>query len=89
MKWKKTLFFIFFIVAGIIVGALVASLTQSIPFLSWLSFGKSIGISTGAPMLIDLSVMKIAFGFELGINVSQIIFITISLLIYKAIFGKI
>ena len=87
MKLKKTLIFIFFILMGIILGSLVASLCSDIPFLSWLSFGKSIGIYADKPFVLDLAVAKISFGFEMGINVAQIIFIMLSLLAYHS-FGK-
>lgn len=88
MKLQRTLVFLFFLLAGIIVGALVASVCASVPFLNWLAYGKTIGISTATPMLIDLSMAKIAFGFEIGVNVAQIITITAALLVYKNVAQK-
>ena len=88
MKLKRTLILIFFIVAGIIIGALIASAAEQVPWLSWLAFGKSVGIDTAAPMVIDFSVLRIAFGFTLGINVAQIFCITGAILIYRAVIGK-
>ena len=88
MKLQRTLVFLFFLLAGIIVGALIASAAAGIPFLSWLAYGKTIGLSTANPMLLDLSMVKVAFGFEVGVNVAQIITITIALLIYKEVARK-
>ena len=88
MKLQRTLVFLFFLLAGIIVGALLASVGEAVPFLSWLAYGKTIGLSTSNPMLLDLSMLKIAFGFEIGINVAQIITITIALLVYRNVAQK-
>ena len=41
------------------------------------------GISTLSPMILDLSVVKVAFGLEMGINVAQIFTITAALFAYK------
>ena len=88
MKLQRTLVFLFFLLSGIIVGAMLASACSGISFLSWLAYGKTIGISTENPMLLDLSMLKVAFGFEVGINVAQIITITIALLVYKSVARK-
>ncbi|MBP1557708.1 MAG: DUF4321 domain-containing protein [Oscillospiraceae bacterium] len=88
MKLQRTLVFLFFLLAGIIVGALLASVGEAVPFLSWLAYGKTIGLSTANPMLLDLSMLKVAFGFEVGINVAQIITITIALLVYRNVAQK-
>ena len=56
------LLLLFFLLAGIIVGSLLASLTAGIPWLSWLSYGKSVGISTQSPLYLDFSVLQLAFG---------------------------
>lgn len=88
MKLQRTLVFLFFLLAGIIVGALLASVGEAVPFLGWLAYGKTIGLSTANPMLLDLSMLKVAFGFEIGINVAQIITITIALLVYRNVAQK-
>lgn len=63
----------FMLLAAVIIGALIAAAAQNISFLSWLAFGKSIGLSTSNPMVLDLSVIKIAFGFEMGLTISHIL----------------
>ena len=83
MKLKKNLVFLFFIIAGIIIGSLIASLSEGVPFLSWLAYGKTVGISAASPMVLDLSVVRVAFGREMGINVAQIFPITAALFAYK------
>lgn len=84
MKVRKVLFLIFFLLAGVILGGLIANLTHNISFLAWLSYGETIGLSAANPAVLDFSVLRIAFGFEMGINVAQVICIIASLFAYKA-----
>lgn len=88
VKLKRNLVFLFFLLAGIIVGALLASLGQQTAFLSWLAYGKTVGISVSDPLILDLSMLRMAFGLEIGVNVAQIITITISILVYKSVAQK-
>ncbi|WP_312643928.1 DUF4321 domain-containing protein [Hydrogenoanaerobacterium sp.] len=88
MKWKKNLMLIFMLLAGVIVGALLAKVTTDVPFLGWLSYGNSIGIDVANPMILDLSVLKLAFGFEFGINIAQIICVILSIFMYKGLVNR-
>lgn len=88
MKWKKNLILIFMLLAGVIVGALLAKVTADMPILSWLSYGNSIGIDVANPMILDLSVLKLAFGFEFGINIAQIICVILSIFMYKGLVNR-
>lgn len=81
MKNKSPLILIFFLIAGFVVGGMVAEATKNIPFLMWLSYGKSIGVDAGKPAYIDLALLKIAFGFEMNLNVSEVVFMVLSLFI--------
>ena len=87
MKWKNNLILLFFVLGGVIFGALVANLTAGIPMLSWLAFGEHIGIGAANPIVLDLSVIRITFGLEIGVNVAQILCILLALLPYRAV-GK-
>lgn len=88
MKLKRNLVFLFFLLAGVIVGLLLASATEGIPLLSWLSFGRTVGLSTANPLIVDLAIVRVAFGCEIGFNVAQIITVTIALLLYKSVAAK-
>ena len=88
MKWKYNLVLLFMLLAGVVVGSLIASVTAGVPFLSWLGYGASVGISTGEPMVLDLAVLRIAFGFQFQINIAQIICIILSICIYKGLVHK-
>lgn len=88
MKWKKNVLLIFMLLAGVVVGALLASLAAGLPFLSWLAYGSSVGIDVASPMIIDLAVIKLALGFELSINVAQIICVILSVVLYKGLANR-
>ena len=88
MKWKHNLILIFLLLAGVVVGSLLASATAGMPFLGWLSYGGRVGISTQEPMLLDLAVLQVAFGFQLQINVAQIIGIIAAICMYKGLANK-
>lgn len=80
---KKNFLFLFYILAGILVGAVIASLCKNVPLLSWLSYSQSIGFSPENPAVLDLSIIKITFGFAMSISVAQIITIIGALYFYK------
>ena len=88
MKWKHNLILIILLLAGVVVGSLLASATAGMPFLGWLSYGGRGGISTQEPMLLDLAVLQVAFGFQLQINVAQIICIIAAICMYKGLANK-
>ena len=88
MKWKRNLMLLFMLLAGVVVGSLIATAAAKVPFLTWLGYGASVGISTGEPMLLDLAVLQIAFGFQFQINVAQIICIILAICMYKGLAHK-
>ena len=80
---KKTIAFLFFLLAGIVIGTVIAKVCADIPFLNWLAYTMSVGLDTGSPAVLDLIVFKLAFGFTLSVNVSQVFCIIISLIVYN------
>ena len=80
---KKTIAFLFFLLAGIVLGTVVAKLCADIPFLSWLAYSMSVGLDTASPLVLDFIVFKLAFGFTLTVDPAQIICVIIALIIYN------
>lgn len=80
---KKTIAFLFFLLAGIVLGTVVARLCVDVSFLSWLAYSMSVGLDTASPLVLDLIVFKLAFGFSLTVNPAQIICIIIALIVYN------
>ena len=65
------------------LGTVVAKLCADISFLSWLAYSMSVGLDTASPLVLDLIVFKLAFGFTLTVNPAQIICVIIALIIYN------
>ena len=83
LRMKKNLILLFLLLAGVMFVSLLAAATRGIPWLSWLSYGQTVGISVDNPMILDLAVIQLAFGFELGVNIAQIICVLIAIFAYK------
>ena len=83
MKLKRNLLLLFFVLAGIVVGAMLAAVCKNVPFLSWLSYYQSIGFNADAPFVLDLSVLRLTFGFSMVISVAQIITIALAIFLYN------
>lgn len=79
---KKTIAFLFFLLAGIVLGTILGRVCENVSFLSWLAYTLSVGLDTGSPMVLDLIVFKLAFGFTLSVNAAQILCVIIALIVY-------
>ncbi len=82
---KKTITFLIFLLAGIVLGTVAAGLCAKVPFLEWLARDMSVGLDTASPLVLDLIIFKLAFGFTLKVNAAQIICIIISLIAHNKV----
>ncbi|MBQ8612219.1 MAG: DUF4321 domain-containing protein [Oscillospiraceae bacterium] len=82
-EFKKNLLFIVCLLGGIVTGALLANLCEGVPFLSWLSYYVSFGISADRPLVLDLGILQLTFGVNFGLYTAQIFTIALSILIYN------
>lgn len=78
---KRYWVFLIFLFSGIIIGGLLGELASKVPFLSWLAYGKSFGLTE--PLVLDINILKVSFGFLVELNVASIIGILIAMLLYK------
>ena len=83
MQTKRNFLFLFYLLAGIVAGAVLTTVCDGVPFLRWLAFGGSIGLSPDAPFVLDLAVFKLTFGFSLSISVVQILTIGLAIFLYN------
>lgn len=88
MRMKKNLVLLFLILAGAMFGSLIAALTDGIGFLSWLGYSQSIGIAVNEPMVLDLSILKLAFGFQLKVSIAQVICLLVAIWGYRSIAAR-
>lgn len=71
------------ILAGIVLGSFIATLTAGIPGLSWLGFGHTFGLQN--PIVLDLGIMIITFGMTIKITIASILGIIVAAFIYHFI----
>ena len=79
---KNTVILIFYLLAGVVLGGMLASLCGQVPFLEWLAYSGSIGISPDAPFVLDLSVLQVSFSFAMRISAAQVVTIALALFAY-------
>jgi len=72
-----------FIFSGLVIGGLLGELAGHIDFLWWLKEGQSFGLTE--PIVLDLSVLQLTFGFTIKLNVASIIGLLTAVLIYRKI----
>ena len=84
VKDKSAWILIIFILSGLVVGGLLGQLASNVEWLNWMSYGREFGIGqTGNPVVLDLSVLKLAFSVVIDINIASIIGMTLAIIIYR------
>lgn len=78
-NFKRTFAFVFFMLAGIVLGGFIAYICEGKDYVGWLAWGKSVGVEN---VSLDLYVIKLSFGLMIRATVSQIFTITAALIIY-------
>lgn len=71
------------LLAGIVLGGFIGTLTAGVPFLSWLNYGQSFGLTS--PVVLDLGVLVLTFGLTIRITIASIIGVLLAVLIYRLI----
>jgi hypothetical protein len=79
-SFKKTFAFIFFILAGIILGGFLAYVCEGKDYVGWLAWGKKVALEN---ISVDLYVIKLDFGFMVKATISQIFTIAAALIVFS------
>lgn len=69
--------------AGIVLGSFVGSMTQNVPGFSWLSYGQSFGLDN--PIILNLGILVITFGLSIKITIASIVGMLLAAIIYRFI----
>ncbi len=69
------------LLCGIVLGGFLGYLCRNVSGLSWLSYGQTFGLSE--PLVLDLGILVLTFGFTISINIASIIGIVIGIILYK------
>ncbi|MFT3950577.1 MAG: DUF4321 domain-containing protein [Oscillospiraceae bacterium] len=78
-NFKRTFAFVFFLLAGIVLGSFISYLCEGKAGLDWLAWGKSIGVPTDDPFVLDLMVLKISLGCMIKVTIAQIFTIALAI----------
>ena len=69
--------------AGIVLGGFIGTLTQNVDSLSWLNYGQSFGLDS--PIVLNLGIMVITFALSIKITIASIIGLIIAAVVYRFI----
>lgn len=88
MKFKQNLLLFFYLIAAVVIGGMIGDLCANVPFLGWLAYARHIGFAAENPFVLDLSVLRLTFGFSVGISVAQIFTVALALFLYSRTKGR-
>ena len=80
---KNNWILIMILLCGLVIGGLIGSLATHVSFLSWLGYGQTFGLTS--PLVIDLGIFVLTFGFTITINIASIIGLVIGIIAYRFI----
>jgi len=75
---KKALIFIFLIIAAVLLGGLISSVSDGVSGISWLAYNKGFSFDTGT---VDLSVIKLGLSLSFNMNIAQLMLIITAMLV--------
>ena len=78
---KNNITFFFSFISGLVIGGFIGDVLGKVPFLWWLNYGKSIGLTN--PFFLDLSFMTFTFGLTINLTIAGIIGMVIAIILYK------
>ena len=78
---RDRLTLILLLLAGLVIGGFIGEWLGDNPTFSFLNYGKTFGLTQ--PMVLDLNVLVLTFGFTVKFNLSGIIGIILAFIIYR------
>ncbi len=80
---KNAWVLIILMLAGIVLGGFIGTLTQNVEGLSWLNYGQSFGLDN--PIVLNLGIMILTFGLSIKITIASILGMVLAAVIYRFI----
>ena len=78
---RDSLTLILLLLAGLVIGGFIGEWLGTYPTFSFLNYGKSFGLVK--PVVLDLNVLSLTFGFSVKFNLASIIGNVIAFVIYR------
>ncbi len=82
-KGKNSWALFLLILAGLVLGGFIGTLTDGISVLNWLDYGQTFGLEE--PIVLNLGIVAITFALTIKITISSIIGIVLAIIIYRFI----
>ncbi len=83
MLKKNTWAFLIVLLIGVVLGGLIGELCANVAGLSWLNYGQTFGLTS--PLVLDLGILSLTFGFTVKLTIAGIIGVLISVLVFRKI----
>lgn len=80
---KNVWVLIILMLAGIVIGGFIGTLTENIAGLSWLNYGQAFGLDS--PIVLNLGIIVLTFGLSIKITIASILGLLLAALIYRFI----
>ncbi|MBE5941392.1 MAG: DUF4321 domain-containing protein [Lachnospiraceae bacterium] len=80
---KNNWVLVIILLCGIVLGGYIGTLASKVPFLTWLSYGNTFGLTS--PVVLDLGILVLTFGLTIHINLASIIGLIIGIIVYRFI----
>ncbi len=78
---KENIIFLLIIISGLIIGSYLGSIAVVIPWLNWLNYGKTIGLTQ--PFVLDLGFIYLQFALHISFTIAGIMGMVIASVIFK------
>lgn len=72
------------LLAGVVIGGFLGDVLGSVPYLSWLSYGKTFGLTS--PLVLDLGIIVVSFGLTIKFTIAGILGIVIAVIVYRRMY---
>lgn len=73
LSWVQVLI----VIIGMMLGSLIASVTQDVPYCAWLSYGYDFSLS---PATLDIGFFHLTFGIGIDICIGMLIGMVIAMI---------
>ena len=78
---RDRLTLVILLLAGLVIGGFIGEWLGTNPTFTFLNYGKTFGLIQ--PMVLDLNVLQLTFGFTVKFNLASIIGIILAFIIYR------
>ena len=82
---RNSLVLLLLMLAGVVLGGFLGTLTRDISWLSWLDYGNTFGLTggDGSALVLNLGVLTLQFGLQIKITIASILGIVAAFFIYR------